>query len=43
MLATLVEGDPNAPFSIATTYIKIMSVKQGGIKFFESLIWLDLR
>ena len=42
-LATIVEGDPKAPFSIATTpgllhftlepYLIMLSVKQGGIKF----------
>ena len=39
-LATIVEGDPMAPFSIATTlrctldpYLIMLSVKQGGIKY----------
>ena len=44
MLATVVEGDQKAPFSISTpfpglfqftldTYLILLSVKQGGIKY----------
>ena len=59
-VATLVEGDPKAPFSggvggatlflrllqfTLDTYLIMLSVKQGGIKyyFFESLVSLDWR
>ena len=56
-LATFVEGDPKAPFSIATTpkckrwcysipwiapldpYLKMMSLKQGGIKYHFLSLW----
>ena len=60
-LATLVEGDPKAPFSIATTpgcragatsfsgllhfildtYLIMLSVKQGGIKYHFLSLWYD--
>ena len=62
-LATVVEGDPKAPFSIATrlhrgvgegatpspgllhftldTYLTMLSVKQGGIKYHFLSLWYD--
>ena len=60
-MATVVEGDQKAPFSIATTprcrgacysfswisplsfdpYLKILSVKQGGIKYHVLNLWYD--
>ena len=37
-LSTLVEGDPKAPFSLVT-YLILLSVKQGGVKYhFKSLL-----
>ena len=60
-LATVVEGDPKAPFSVATTprcrggrysfpwmlhftldtYLLILSVNQGGIKYHYLSLWYD--
>ena len=49
-LATLVKGNPKAPFSIATTpryqftldpYLIMLSVKQGGIKNYFLSFWYD--
>ena len=60
-LATIVEGNPKAPFSIATAprctggrysfpgllyftldpYLTMLSVKQGGIKYYFSSLWYD--
>ena len=52
-LATVVEGDPKAPLSIATTplhellhfnldpYLIVVSVKQGGIKYHFLSLWYD--
>ena len=46
-LATLVEGVPKVPFSIATTlrcrdlYLIMLSVKQGGIKYHFLSLWYD--
>ena len=46
-LATVVEGDLKAPFSIAITpssdpYLIMLSVKQGGIKYHFLSLWYDL-
>ena len=61
MLATVVEGNPKDPFSIATTsryregatpfpgllrftlntYLILLSVKQGGIKYHFKSVWDD--
>ena len=45
---TLIEGDPKAPFSIATTlitplypYLIMLSGKQGGIKYHFLSLWYD--
>ena len=45
---TVVEGDPKAPFSIATTpivplcsYLIMLSVKQGSIKYYFLSLWYD--
>ena len=52
-LVTVVEGNPKAPFSIATTpfpgllhftldtYLILLSVKQGGIKYYFLSLWYD--
>ena len=42
--ANLVEGNPKAPFSIATTldsYLIMLSVKQGGIKYHFLSLWYN--
>ena len=49
---TIVEGDPKAPFSIATpfpgllhftldSYLIMLSVKQAGIKYYFLSLWYD--
>ena len=51
-LATVVEGDQKAPFSIATplpgllhftldAYLKLQSIKQWGIKYHFKSVWYD--